>query len=165
MSSAQRMRLDYPQVSGINVAPVTTASPNPTPSPPPAQNDDVSNYAVLLTSGPEDGGRRATLALSAASTAQAMDLNTILFLVGDGVHWGYDGHTDDVHVHGFSPLNELMEAFLELGGQILMCSACDAVCSAPSGAHGRPLARRTGVRPQGLASVLSHTLAGGSVTF
>lgn len=37
-------------------------------------------YTVILASGPEDGGKRATLALAAACTAQAMDLDTIVFL-------------------------------------------------------------------------------------
>ena len=62
-------------------------------------------------------------------------------------------------------MHELREMFLEMGGQILMCSACDAVCAAPKDMTGRQLTRRTGVYPQGLASVLSHTLAGSSVTF
>ena len=165
MNSTNNMRFDYPEWSSAQLSAANATSPEPAKPPAPEQTDVASNYAVLLTSGPEDGGKRATLAVSAACTAQAMDLNTIMFLVGDGVHWGYDGHTDDVHVQGFSPLHELMEAFLEMGGQILMCSACDAVCSAPSDPEGRRLARRTGVHPQGLAAVLSHTLLGGSVTF
>src|SRR5215510_8375823 len=88
-------------------------------------------YAVILASGAEDGGKRATLALSAACTAQAMDLDTIVFLVGDGVHWGYEGNAEAVHAQGFPPLAELIEAFLECGGQVLLCSACDAVCVLP----------------------------------
>jgi len=42
---------------------------------------------IVLTSGNEDGGKRATLAFSAACTAQAMELDTRVFLVGDGSHW------------------------------------------------------------------------------
>lgn len=123
------------------------------------------NYAVILTSGPEDGGKRATLALAAACTAQAMDLNTIVFLVGDGVHWGYDGGAEGVHAPGFPSLADLMESFFESGGEIFLCSACDAACALPSDAAGKPLRRRRGIRPQGLASVLAHTIGGSSVTF
>ena len=126
---------------------------------------DRRNYAVILASGPEDGGKRATLALSAACTAQAMDLHTIVFLVGDGVHWGYEGHAEAVHATGFPPLAELMEAFLECGGQVLLCSACDAACALPARAGGMAPRRRHGVHPQGLAAVLSHTLGGSSLTF
>lgn len=123
------------------------------------------NYAVILTSGPEDGGKRATLALAAACTAQALDLNTIVFLVADGVHWGYDGHAEGVHAPGFPALADLMESFFESGGQVFVCSACDAACALPTDADGKSLRRRRGVRPQGLASILSHTVGGGSVTF
>src|SRR5262245_61102102 len=123
-----------------------------------------TNYAVILASGPEDGGKRATLALAAACTAQAMDLNTIVFLVADGVHWGYDGHAEGVHAPGFPPLADLIESFFESGGQVFLCSACDSACALPT-ADGKALRRRRGVRPQGLASVLSHTVGGSSVTF
>lgn len=123
------------------------------------------NYAVILASGAEDGGKRATLALSAACTAQAMDLTTILFLVGDGVHWGYEGRAEEVHAPGFPPLADLMEAFIECGGQVFLCSACDALCALPTHADGATPRRRRYVRPQGLAAVLSHTVGGGSLTF
>jgi predicted peroxiredoxin len=42
-------------------------------------------YAVILASGPQDGSRRVTLAMAAACTVQAMDVETIVFMVGDGV--------------------------------------------------------------------------------
>jgi predicted peroxiredoxin len=137
-----------------------------TSSPPRAHlQPERGNYAVILASGLEDGGKRATLALAAACTAQAMDLNTIVFLIGDGAYWGYDGHAEGVHAPGFPALADLMESFFESGGQILLCSACDAVCSSPTNTDGISLKRRRGVRPQGLASVLSHTVRGSSVTF
>ena len=132
---------------------------------PASAQPERSSYAVLLTSGPQDGGKRATLALAAACTAQAMELDTIVFLIGDGAHWAYDGHAEEIHSPGFPALADLIESFAESGGQILLCSACDAVCAAPTDTGGRPLTRRGDVRPRGLASVLSHTVKGASVTF
>jgi len=115
-------------------------------------------YAVILASGPEDGGKRATLAFAAACTAQAMDLDTIVFVLGDGAHWAYDGHAEQVHAPGFPALADLIDSFVEAGGRLLLCSACDAICAQPG-------ARRREVRVEGLASLLSHTVWGTAVTF
>ena len=111
-----------------------------------------------LGSGPEDGGKRATLALAAACTAQAMDLETIVFLLGDGAHWAYDGRAEQIHAPGFPALADLIDSFVEAGGQLLLCSACDGSCALPS-------ARRRAMRVSGLASLLSHTVGGSAVTF
>ena len=127
-------------------------------SPPAAKYLARESYAVILASGPEDGGKRATLALAAACTAQAMDLDTIVFLLGDGAHWAYGGHAEQVHAPGFPALADLIDSFVEAGGQLLLCSACDGTCALPS-------ARRRDVHVRGLASLLSHTVGGSAVTF
>ena len=131
------------------------ASPS-SPAPPKHLARDL--YAVILASGPEDGGKRATLALAAACTAQAMGLDTIVFLLGDGAHWAYDGHAERVHTLGFPALSDLLELFVDAGGQLLLCSACDGACALPG-------VRRRDVRVSGLATLLSHTIDGSAVTF
>ena len=100
------------------------------------------NYAVILTSGPEDGGKRATLALAAACTAQALDLNTIVFLVADGVHWGYHGHAEGVHAPGFPALADLMESFFESGGQVFVSYRGGRLCDLLK--FNRPQSKPTG---------------------
>jgi predicted peroxiredoxin len=136
---------------------LTSISASPSSSRAPARPAG-DPYAVILASGPEDGGKRATLAFAAACTAQAMDLDTIVFLLGDGAHWAYDGRAERVHAPGFPALADLIDSFVEAGGQLLLCSACDGICALPG-------ARRRDVRLRGLASLLSHTVGGTAVTF
>lgn len=123
------------------------------------------NYVVMLTTGKEDGGKRATLAFSTACSAIAMDMNPHVFLVGDGSYWAYEGHTHGIHAAGFPPLEELVENYLDLGGNLYLCSACDQVCSVIPNDNHAPPSKRAGIEPRGLASILHYTVGGCSVTF
>ena len=120
---------------------------------------------VILASGASDGGMRATLAFTAALTAASMDQPTLVFLAGDGAHWGYEGRADGVRVSGFPALADLIESFVEAGGQIGLCSPCDGACSLPAGGAAAPLARLSSVRLQGMPSVLAHSADGSALTF
>jgi predicted peroxiredoxin len=126
---------------------------------------NFNNYVVVLSSGTEDGGKRATLAFSAACTAQAMELDTQLFLVGDGSHWAYQGSYDGISQKGFPTLASLVENFVELEGKIFVCSACDTVCTMPVSSDGRIIHRQPFIHPRGLASILEHMVGGSSITF
>ena len=120
---------------------------------------------VMLTSGPEDGGKRATLAYCAACTAVGMDTETRIFLVGDGAHWGYEGHEKNYHMKGFPPLGELIEMYRELGGKTYICSTCDQVCRIPGEEEYSDRVLRPDVLPSGLATILPEISCGSSVTF
>jgi predicted peroxiredoxin len=126
---------------------------------------NLNNYVVVLSSGVEDGGKRATLAFSAACAAQAMELDTQLFLVGDGSHWAYQGSCDHINQKGFPALASLVESFVELDGRIFVCSACDTVCAMPVDNDGSMLRRQPFIQPRGLASILEPMVGGSSITF
>lgn len=81
--------------------------------------------------------------------------------MGDGAFWAYRREKLDVHVAGFPPLDLLFHELPELGGEILLCSACDSVCALPEGAAGH----RRGVVLGGFASMLSDSSRGMSVCF
>lgn len=125
----------------------------------------ASPLIVILVSGPDDLGKRATLAYTAAVTSLGMDTPTKIFLVGDGSFWAYEGHTDDFHMQGFPPLGELVETFRELGGETYICSTCDQFCSIPSDQVHIDRIRRKDVHPRGMASVLPDVTNGSSLTF
>lgn len=123
------------------------------------------HYTVILASGAEDGGKRATLAASMACTAVSMDLRTHLFLVGDGSYWAYEGHTDGIQVTGFPALEELLDSFVLLGGNLAICSTCDQVMCHASGVSQQPLKRRAGAQIQGMAALMEPLMRGQAVTF
>ena len=131
----------------------------------PSPATGTASLVVILASGPEDGGTRATLALTAAVTAISMDTPTKLFLAGDGAYWAYEGHAEDVHVNGFPPLNDLLETFSELGGESWICSTCDKFCGITGDSEHTDRVRRRDVQPRGMAAVLPDIASGSSVTF
>jgi predicted peroxiredoxin len=120
---------------------------------------------VLLATGNEDGGKRATLAFTAATCAAAMDKRTVMFMVGDGAHWAYEGRAAGVQQKGFPPLEELMDCLIEMGGEMYVCSTCDEVCSVPSDDEAENFNRHPAIRPRGMSAVLSDMTDGRSVTF
>ena len=94
-----------------------------------------------------------------------MEVSTQIFLVGDGAYWAYEGNIDAVKHDGFPPLNDLINAFTELGGKTYICSTCDKVCGIPGDSEQIGRLRRNSVYPRGMASVMSDITQGSSVTF
>ncbi|MFX1369157.1 MAG: DsrE family protein, partial [Promethearchaeota archaeon] len=55
-------------------------------------------------------------------TAQAQDIETSIFLMMDAVYLMKKGAAEKVKAPGFPPLPDLIDAFLEGGGKIQVCS-------------------------------------------
>jgi len=137
--------------------------------PPPDAVDNIDNskpFLVMLTTGDEDGGKRATLAFSAACSSMAMESPTSVFLVGDGTHWAYTSNIKGVRVSGFPTLYELMEAFMDLGGTITICSTCSisGSCTITPGSAPREHIMPN-IKQEGFTSVISVAKQGSSLTF
>lgn len=124
-----------------------------------------NRYTMILASGAEDGGKRATLALSMACTALSMDLRTLVFLAGNGSYWAYQGHADGIRIDGFPSLDELLRDFVDLGGNLSVCSSCNQATCHTSGSHDKALTLRPEVQIQGMATVMEHLMQGHAVTF
>jgi len=120
---------------------------------------------VILATGNEDGGKRATLAFTAATCAAAMDKRVIMFMVGDGAHWVYEGRTAGIQQNGFPSLEELMECLIDMDGKMYVCSTCDEVCSVPSDDESEKFRRHPAIQPRGMSAVLSDMTEGQTVTF
>ena len=77
----------------------------------------------ISTHGAEDP-ERASLPFVLANAALAMDVEAVVALQGASVFLAKEGMLEHVHSAGFSPLKELVDSFLELGGRLLICVPC-----------------------------------------
>lgn len=128
----------------------------------PVMPQPAQSLTIMLMSGTEDGGKRATLAFVAALSAAAMERPVQVFLAGDGAIWGDPDQADRVEMPGFPPLAELIQEYLDLGGALLVCSTCEHFCSARSATVGR---RWSELQVRGMAALLESQRDGYSLSF
>ena len=128
----------------------------------PVMPQPSQSLTIMLMSGTEDGGKRATLAFVAALSAAAMERPVQVFLAGDGAIWGDPDQADQVEMPGFPPLVELIQEYLDLGGVLLVCSACEHFCSARSATAGRHWSE---LQVRGMAALLESQRDGYSLSF
>ncbi|MGV9169398.1 MAG: DsrE family protein [Promethearchaeia archaeon] len=57
-----------------------------------------------------------------ATTAQAQEVRCKIFLMMDGVYLAKKGVAEKVQAPGFPPLPDLIDMFLEAGGELELCS-------------------------------------------
>jgi predicted peroxiredoxin len=107
---------------------------------------------IVLTTGLEDGGRKAALAFGVALSALSNGGAVNVFLTLESAVLGTPTGTSGVHPRGFSePLSVYIEHFLEMGGQLEVCSSCfEEYC--------RQLPKDDGGRPQLRAGTTIHGL-------
>jgi predicted peroxiredoxin len=86
--------------------------------------DTQTDTLITLTTGKQDRGTRATLAFAWACAALAMGQKVKMYLTMDGTVWAVRGAMRDVEVGGFEPLQDYLDQFLALGGELLVCAPC-----------------------------------------
>jgi predicted peroxiredoxin len=85
--------------------------------------EEKQGVVIIATHGGEDP-ERATFPFAMGNASFAMDEDATVVLQGSGVFLAKKGYAEHVHASGFDPLNKLIDSFLELGGQILVCAPC-----------------------------------------
>jgi predicted peroxiredoxin len=85
--------------------------------------EEKQGVVIIATHGGEDP-ERATIPFVMGNASIAMDEKATIVLQGTGVFLAKKGYVEHVHAGGFDPLKKLMNDFLELGGQIFVCSPC-----------------------------------------
>ena len=78
---------------------------------------------IISTTGPENQ-EKATLPFVIATAAQTVDTEVVVILQASAVLLAKKGAAENVNAQGLMPLKKLMETFIELGGQLLLCSPC-----------------------------------------
>jgi predicted peroxiredoxin len=115
---------------------------------------------IILTTGPEDRGNRATLAFAMGVSALVSGVATTMFMTMSGTFWSQTTSYNRVCINGFEPLEVYVEQFLELGGEILVCSPChDFYCSIAPESSLLP-----GARLGGLTHVVDQVMSSSTVT-
>ena len=109
---------------------------------------------IVLTTGKQDRGARATLAFSWACSALALGKRAAMFLTMDGTVWGIEGSAAAVQVQGFEPLGNYIETFRGLGGAVLVCAPCTEYYCAFT-RDGKPMPLIEGAELAGLATVVA----------
>jgi predicted peroxiredoxin len=75
------------------------------------------------TCGNEDP-ERATLPFIVGNVAASADQPAIVLLTIEGVWLATKGYAEGIKKEGFQPLKEIIDSFVENGGQIWACGAC-----------------------------------------
>ncbi len=125
----------------------------------------LSKFLVVISSGKEDSGNRATLGFACALSSLMMGNDTSVFLTGTGSVWGFKDGAADFQTQGFPPLEELIRNFVEEGGNILLCSTCIKTCAI--GKMKKPEAKKliNGIELSGFSTVVDHAMEGGTISF
>lgn len=78
---------------------------------------------IISTNGPENS-EKATLPFVLATAAQTVDVKVVVILQANAVMVAKKGEAEVISAPGFLPLKSLVDTFLELGGELLLCTPC-----------------------------------------
>lgn len=84
---------------------------------------DTEKIVIISTTGPEFQ-EKATLPFVVATAAQSVDAHAVIILQASAVLLAKKGVAENVNSPGLMPLKQLLDTFIELGGELLICSPC-----------------------------------------
>ncbi len=85
--------------------------------------EEMEKLVIISTTGPENQ-EKATLPFVVATAAQATDVKVSVILQASSVLLAKTGVAENVNAPGLMPLKQLIDTFIELGGNLLLCSPC-----------------------------------------
>lgn len=82
---------------------------------------------ILCTHGPEDA-ERALIPFVMATAAQASDVEVVMGFQAEGVKLASKKYAAQIAAPNFPPFADLVEAYVEAGGKMLVCGPCIKTC-------------------------------------
>ena len=91
-----------------------------------ANNTDLrTDYVGTLFDNADSNPSKITLAFTMANKALEQGHSASVILMVDAVHLALPNALDNVNIGApFEPAKELLEAFIDKGGNVLVCGAC-----------------------------------------
>ena len=86
--------------------------------------DTKNDNIVYVLSKGTDNPEMVLIAFTHAVGALAMDVEAKLVLIGPAVNLAQKGVAKHVKFEGLKPMEELLANFLEMGGQMYLCTPC-----------------------------------------
>jgi uncharacterized protein len=80
---------------------------------------DAEKLVFIATHGGEDP-ERAIFPFLLANAAQAMDVEAVVALQGNGVYLAQKGYADNISFPGLTPLKKLIDDYVNNGGKVLI---------------------------------------------
>jgi uncharacterized protein len=88
-----------------------------------AENQEEKILYIATCAG--DNPEKAAMPLVMANAALAMDIKATVVLQGNGVYLAQKGYAEKMlAAGGFPPVKELLDSFMELGGELKVCVPC-----------------------------------------
>ncbi len=101
---------------------------------------------IILTTGAEDRGNRATLAFAMGVSALISGVPATIYMTISGAFWSRQSAIKSAHIVGFEPLGVYVGQFIEAGGKIYVCGPCNEFhCSIAKDSPLLPTAELTGL--------------------
>ena len=120
----------------------------------------ANKLLIILTTGAEDRGSRATLAFAMGVSSLISGVDTSLFLTMAGTFWSREHALRKVRIEGFEPLGVYVDQYRETGGHILVCSPCNEFYCA----IGKDSPLMPGAELSGLTAIVDMALESSVVT-
>lgn len=85
---------------------------------------EAKEKIVIISTIGKENPEKATLPFVLATAALATDVNVAVILQSNSVMLAKKGEAEDVKATGLLPLKELLDTFIELKGNLYLCSPC-----------------------------------------